>query len=67
MADRERDAELLRVFKQDLIGVVGVYGQRDNADLYKDGYINIIDAVVMRGYLLGEYKTLPIYPESFSG
>ena len=34
--------------------------QLESADLFKDGQISIADAVVLKRYLLGRYKTLPV-------
>lgn len=37
--------------------------QLESADVFKDGHITSADAVVLRKYLLGEYKTLPVTME----
>lgn len=41
--------------------------QMESADIFKDGHITSADAVALRKYLLGEYKTLPITMEMLMG
>ncbi len=37
--------------------------QLESADIFEDGEITISDAVVLKKYLIGKYKTLPVRPQ----
>lgn len=64
--DEEITSFDLIAINQYLGGKIGLNSrQMESADLLKDNMITVADAVVLRKYILGRYKTIPVTMEMF--